>query len=218
MEDKLAPLEETPLMEDKLTYLGHASLKITTRESKTIYIDPYAGDDNDYKTPADLILVTHDHFDHNEILKVKNRTAETIIITWKEALKDGVYQSFDLGFIKIQAVPAGYNKFHNEKECVGFILTLTSGIKIYVPGDTAITPAMDDLKDQNIDYCFLPMDGIYTMTPETAMGAAEKIKAKQFIPYHTDPNSPEINHQIVDRFTAKNKLILEQGEELILKK
>ena len=61
---------------DKLTYLGHASLCIETSEGKIIYIDPYAGDDADYERPADLILVTHDHYDHNEISKVKNRATE----------------------------------------------------------------------------------------------------------------------------------------------
>ena len=52
-----------------LVYQGQASIRIVTAEGKVIYIDPYAGDD--YDLAADLILVTHAHFDHNAIDKIK---------------------------------------------------------------------------------------------------------------------------------------------------
>ena len=204
-------------MEDKLLYLGHASLRITTKDQKTIYIDPYAGDDKSYEAPADLILVTHDHFDHNEISKVKHQENATII-TEKEALTNGEHQSFDLDFVKVEAVPAGYNKFHDETKCVGYILTLKSGITIYVPGDTTITPEMDSYASRHLDYAFFPMDGTYTMTPETATEAATKVQARHNIPYHTDPNSDSLNHDIVARFTAENQLVLEKGTEISLVK
>ena len=150
---------------DKLTYLGHASLKIKTREGKVIYIDPYAGDDSDYAEPADLILVTHDHFDHNKVQKVKNRAENVAIITEKEALVGGEHKSFHLDFVDVEAVEAGYNKNHDVNKCVGYILTLKSGIKLYIAGDTSKTPQMKTLREKNLDYAFLPMEGIYTMTP-----------------------------------------------------
>ena len=62
-----------------LLYMGQASIRIVTAENKVIYIDPYAGDS--YDLPADLILVTHAHFDHNQISKVENRNPDCIIIT-----------------------------------------------------------------------------------------------------------------------------------------
>lgn len=204
-------------MEDKLLYIGHASLRLTTSDGKIIYVDPYAGNDSNYELSADLILVTHDHFDHNEISIIKHRENATII-TEKEALVNGEYKTFDFGYVKVEAVSAGYNQFHDETKCVGYILTLKSGITLYIPGDTTITPGMDSFASRNLDYAFFPMDGTYTMTPELATEAAEKVRAKHSIPYHTDPNNDALNHDIVARFTAENKLVVEKGTEIILTK
>ena len=202
-------------MEDKLLYIGHASLRLATSDGKIIYVDPYAGNDSNYELPADLILVTHDHFDHNEISKIRHQENATII-TEKEALVNGEYKTFDFGYVKVEAVSAGYNQFHDETKCVGYILTLKSGVTLYIPGDTTITPQMNSFASRNLDYAFFPMDGTYTMTPELATEAAEKVHARHSIPYHTDPNSDALNHDIVARFTATNKLVVEKGEEISL--
>ena len=67
-------------MDDKLIYLGHASLKIITRESKVIYIDPFAGEESYYQTPADLILVTHDHYDHFSLEDIKKAANDSTVL------------------------------------------------------------------------------------------------------------------------------------------
>ena len=91
--------------------MGQASLRIVAPEGKVIYIDPYAGDD--YDLPADLILVTHGHFDHCAVDKVQDRNEDCMIITHREAVVDGVHQTFDLGDVTIVAVEAGYNQWHD---------------------------------------------------------------------------------------------------------
>lgn len=200
---------------DKLLYLGHASLRITTADDKTIYIDPYAG--SDYEKPADLILVTHNHFDHNAIDKVKNRNSGAQIVTALEALKDGKHNTFDFGYAKVEAVEAGYNSYHDVKKCVGYIITLASGVSLYVAGDTYITPQMPEFSARNLDYAFIPTDGTYTMTAEEASQVADTINAKHSIPYHMNPNK-DFDETIAERFSAKNKLVVKPGEEIAIRK
>ena len=159
----------------KLLYMGHASIRITTAEDKVIYIDPFAGDG--YEPAADLILVTHGHYDHTALDKVENRSDDCEIITWEEALEGGQHQSFELPYATVEAVEAGYNKNHNVSECVGYVITLSDGTKVYVSGDTSKTEQMPSLADQNIDYAFFCCDGIYNMDLEEAAECAALVKA-----------------------------------------
>ena len=129
----------------KLLYQGQASIRVITPENKVIYIDPYAG--NGYDMPADLILVTHSHFDHNAVDKIENRNDDCTIITQNEAIKNGEHQIFNLDFVTVEAVEAGYNKWHDVSECVGYVLTFSNGKSIYVTGDTSTTEQMPKLAE-----------------------------------------------------------------------
>lgn len=166
----------------KLFYQGHASFRITTDEGVVIFIDPYAG--VGYQTPADIVLITHEHYDHNDIGKV-TLTPRTIVIRAKDALTNGVYHSFVEKNVKITAVPA-YNSHHPKSECVGYLLSF-DGITIYHAGDTDFIPEMCDLRKENIDYALLPIDGYYTMSPEAATEVANVIMPKHMIPMHMKP-------------------------------
>lgn len=196
---------------NKLLYLGHASLRIITREGKVIYIDPFAGDN--YELDADLVLITHDHYDHTDLSKIKNNDYK--LITYKEALEGGVHNSFNLDYVKIKSVEAGYNKYHDVTQCVGYVLTLSNSIKIYIAGDTYLTPEMYNLANDNIDYAFYPCDGVYTMNIEEAKEASERVQAKHNIPYHMVPGGG-FSEETVNNFAAENKLIIKPGEEIEL--
>ncbi len=200
---------------DHLLYLGHASLRITTADGEVIYVDPYVGDG--YEVPADLILVTHGHYDHNAVEKVVNRNDGVQVITWQEALAGGKHNSFDLGYVLVEAIEAGYNSYHDVRECVGYILTLKSGVKIYVAGDTYITPQMKEFSGRHFDYAFIPTDGTYTMTAEEASQVADMIQARHSIPYHMNPGKL-FDAEIAERFTGMNKMVVKDGEEIGLEK
>ncbi len=200
-----------------LLYLGHASLRIVTTDEKVIYIDPYAG--GAYDLPADLILVTHEHFDHNDINRITNQSEDCRIITWKEALEGGEHQSIDLPYVSVESVEAGNNRFHDLRKCVGYVLRFPNGVLVYVSGDTSTTAQMADMADMQIDYAFFCCDGVYNMGPEEAAKCAELVGAKHSIPYHTaSTDSGKIfDSDHADQFYAPNRLILFPGDEIELK-
>lgn len=174
-------------MLENVECLGHASVKI--KNNLIIYIDPYKipGDDK-----ADIILITHDHYDHLSLQDIKKiQTEETVIVIPSQAVGgiSGIIKKINPGDsiiikgIKITAVPA-YNtkkKFHpKKKNYVGYIVKVND-ITYYHSGDTDKIPEMKDL---NVDVAFLPVGGTYTMDAEQAAKAVEDIKPKIAVPIH----------------------------------
>ena len=206
-------LTEEPASGARLLYQGHASLRIETGEGKVIYIDPYAGEG--YDLAADLILVTHGHQDHNAVKKVRKRNEDCRIITWKEGLVKGEYRTFDLGYAVVEAVQAGNNRNHSIKKCVGWVITLSDGITVYVSGDTSTTDQMAELAERKIDYAFFVCDGVYNMDMEEAIACAKLVNAKHSIPYHMKPGSL-FSQKKAEQFDVPNRLIIPAGGEISL--
>ena len=186
----------------KITFLGHASLLFAC-QGKVIYVDAVgspSGTPVDYsKLPkADIILVTHEHFDHLDpkAISVLRKEQTRIVLTkaCAEKISGGTVMkngdTLTIEGIKIEAVPA-YNiaqKFHPKGIGNGYILNFDK-TRVYVAGDTENTPEMKALK--NIDIACLPMNLPYTMTPEMVADAAKAFQPKILYPYHygsTDPN------------------------------
>lgn len=194
----------------KLLYQGHASLRFETNQGKIIYVDPYAGEG--YDRQPDIVLITHEHYDHNAI-HLLELAPRTIVIRSSDALKNGIYYDFEYYGIQIKALPAA-NANHKIEECVGFLLRF-DGLCIYVAGDTSYLPSMDKLVDENIDYCFLPIDGIYNMGPEEASRVAGIIKPKHLIPYHSKPGTLMDMNQTM-RVTYDGAMLVRPGQAIVL--
>jgi L-ascorbate metabolism protein UlaG (beta-lactamase superfamily) len=181
----------------KITFLGHASLRMTFG-GKEIYIDPFSRLADYSKLPkADLILITHEHGDHldpNAVAAV--RTAKTVMvltaacaqqITGGIIMKNGDKQTVE--GISVEAVPA-YNlvhkrengqPFHPQGQGNGYILTFGDK-RVYIAGDTENIPEMKSLR--NIDCAFLSMNIPYTMTPEMVADGAKAFRPRILYPYH----------------------------------
>lgn len=168
-------------------WLGHDTFKITGE--KIIYTDPFRIKKKD---AADIILITHEHYDHcspEDIRKVQG--PQTIIVAPADCtakltgqviiMKPG--DKLEVGGISIEAVPS-YNtnkKFHTrDRGWVGYIFT-TNSQRIYLAGDTDHIPEM---KTFRADIALLPVSGTYVMTPDEAAAAALDILPKTAIPMH----------------------------------
>ena len=198
---------------DRLLYQGHGSLRIVTAQGKVIYIDPYAGDG--YDLPADLILVSHGHQDHNAVHLIRNRNEGCRIIEYTDALVDGEYKTFDLGFARVEAVAAGNNRNHDIRVCVGWLITLPSGVSVYATGDTSTTDQMAKLAERDIHYAFIVCDGKYNMDMDEAVRCAKLIQARHSIPYHMAPGKL-FDRRRAEKFDVPGRLILPAGEEIDL--
>jgi L-ascorbate metabolism protein UlaG (beta-lactamase superfamily)/rhodanese-related sulfurtransferase len=183
----------------KLHALMHSSIRIEY-DGRNLYIDPCTnlrGRTVDYAAmpKADIILVTHEHFDHYDTAAIRQLTADGTLLIMNPrcvelygsgtAMANGDRQQLADG-IMLEAVPA-YNttaehlQFHPKGRDNGYILTL-DGLRIYIAGDTEDIPEMADIKD--IDIAFLPCNQPYTMTPEQLVNAAKMVNPKVLFPYH----------------------------------
>jgi L-ascorbate metabolism protein UlaG (beta-lactamase superfamily) len=179
-----------------ITFIGHATLVITWG-SLVVHVDP-VGEYADFATlpKADLVFVTHDHFDHLDpaAIAAVRTTGTEVVLTAKCAakVKGTVMANGDRRTctgIGVEAVPAYNikherspgNPFHPKGEGNGYVLTL-GGLRVYVAGDTENTPEMKALT--GIDVAFLPMNLPYTMTPEMVADAALAFRPKVLYPYH----------------------------------
>lgn len=181
----------------EITFIGHGTLMFSFN-GKIIHVDPWSKLTDYTSLPkADVILVTHEHFDHLDLQAIDTIRTDTTEIIINEAsakqVKNGlVMKNGDIKTVKgisIQAVPA-YNivhmrsenqPFHPKGSGNGYVLTFADK-KVYIAGDTENTPEMKQLK--NIDIAFLPMNLPYTMTPEMVADAAKAIQPKILYPYH----------------------------------
>lgn len=182
----------------RIQWHGHDTFSI--EGDIKIYTDPYK---ISKKTEADLILISHDHFDHLSLEDLKKiSTNKTTIVAAKECLnkitgisykeKIGILpgENKTINHIRIRAVNA-YNidkinpdtkkPFHpKEDNKIGFFLNI-KGISIYHTGDSDLIPEMSDLRP---DILLVPVSGTYVMTAREAAQATETIKPKIAIPMH----------------------------------
>ena len=181
-------------MLENIEVLYHSSIRIN--KEKTIYIDPFKIDRN--YNDADIVFITHDHYDHyseEDIDKVINENT-TIIIPEElltKLLKKGINKNaiitvdpnekYVVQGIKFETIPA-YNTnktFHPKKNgWVGYIIII-NGIRYYIAGDTDIT---EENKQVKCDVAFVPVGGTYTMDFKEAANLINEIKPKIAIPIH----------------------------------
>lgn len=195
----------------KLLYQGHGSHRLQTADGTVIYIDPHAG--TGYDVPADCILVSHDHYDHNAVDLIQTQKPGCRTITYQEALAGGEYRTFTVGGVEIEAVEA-YNQNHDRTSSVGFVIR-ADGVSAYFSCDTSETEQMHTFAGRGLDYAFLCCDGVYNMDLDEAARCARIIGARHNVPVHMKPGEL-FDRARAEAFDAPNRLIIEPGQEIEL--
>lgn len=177
-----------------ISVLYHSSIRI--EKEKIIYIDPFKI--KKQYADADIIFITHDHFDHyseEDIDKVKKDDTSIIIpedllqkVLAKGFLKDNIVtvkpnNKYSIKGINFETIPA-YNvnkQFHpKENKWVGYIIEIEK-VRYYIAGDTDIT---EENRKVKCDVAFVPVGGTYTMTYSEAATLINEIKPKIAVPIH----------------------------------
>ena len=181
-------------MLEYIEVLCHSSIKIN--KEKVIYIDPFKIDKN--YNDADIVFITHDHYDHyseEDIDKVINEN--TIIIIPEELLtkllRKGINKNaiitvepnekYMVQGIKFETIPAyNTNKTFHPKEngWVGYIIEI-KGVRYYIAGDTDIT---EENRRVKCDVAFVPVGGTYTTDFKEAAQLINEIQPKIAVPIH----------------------------------
>ena len=171
----------------KIHWLGHDTIRLDG--SRVVCFDPYQINSTQ---PADIILITHEHFDHcspEDVAKVQKEDA--IIVTDAASAKKvkgdvrvvAPGEHLQVKGVDIEVLHA-YNTnkdFHPKSSgMLSFVVTL-DGVRYYHAGDTDFIPEMKGLQ---VDVAFLPVSGTYVMTAEEAAQAARAIMPKLAIPMH----------------------------------
>src|SRR4051795_4949811 len=188
----------TEMLLEEVEWLGHSGFRIGVGKA-SIYIDPYrvAGD----APPADLVLITHQHYDHFSIQDLERlRKDDTRVIAPAavaerlegsvQSIRPGEVIETDVYGVDVRAVPA-YNTskrdgegrpFHaREAGCVGYEVNVR-GERLYHAGDTDVIPEMDAVV--GVDVALLPFSGIYVMAAREAAEAARRIQPTVAVPMH----------------------------------
>ncbi len=183
----------------QITWLGHDGFKL--KKAKVVYVDPFQL--KSAAEPADIVCVTHEHFDHlsvDDLKKVVTSHTTVVTIAACQEAANGLRPKavrvvrpgdrLEVDGITIEAVPA-YNTskfrapgkpFHPQEDAkVGFVLGI-GGIRIYHAGDTDAIPEMT--KAAGVDVALLPVSGTYVMTAAEAAQAWSAIRPKLAIPMH----------------------------------
>ncbi|HEY1358572.1 MAG TPA: MBL fold metallo-hydrolase [Thermoleophilaceae bacterium] len=183
---------------DSLEWLGHAGFRLTVGKA-AVYIDPYRVNGG---PPADLILITHGHYDHFSPQDIERLSHDRTVLIGPAAVAERVSgrvlsvrpgELVDDELIRGVGVAtvAAYNTskrgpdgsvFHpREAGWLGYDLNVR-GERLYHSGDTDVIPEMDSVS--GVDVALLPVSGTYVMTAGEAAEAARRIQPRVAVPMH----------------------------------
>lgn len=226
-----------------IRWLGHSGFLL--RDGKTVLVDPWL--EGNPKAPggvesapvADLMLLTHDHFDHaGDAVALARKTGAVVV---------GIFEL--VGDLKARGVPDGQllhggggmnvggtvvlEGFHitmteARHSCslgapVGYVIRTPSGVTVYHAGDTGIFAGMSLIGElYPIDVALLPIGSVFTMDYRQAAKACALLSAKAVVPMHygtfpiLEPNADRFVAELRKVSPGTKPIVLPPGGETVI--
>lgn len=196
----------------QIRWHGHACFEITN--NVTIVTDPHDGNSIGLPAPhvaGDIILVSHDHYDHN-CVNVVEKPDSTIVTNGQQQ---------KIGKVDIQGIPSFHDEAKGEKRGKNMIYKFTvDGVIFCHLGDLG-HPLDEELRNQigDVDILFIPVGGTYTLDADGAWNLIDQVKPRIAIPMHFKTGGLSLPIAGIESFLEKNKFKqLKVGTEIDIEK
>ncbi len=196
----------------QIIWHGHACFEIT--DDLTIVTDPHDGKSIGIETPmvkGDIILVSHDHYDHNSVRTVEKKDSVVVRDAGKKNVKG----------VEIEGIESFHDEVKGAKRGKNIIFKFkVDDITFCHLGDLGHIPDKEILdKIGEVDILFIPVGGVYTLDADSAWETANLIKSKIIVPMHYKIQGLSLPISDVDPFLAKNKFkVIHVGNQIDIEK
>jgi L-ascorbate metabolism protein UlaG (beta-lactamase superfamily) len=163
----------------KLKWLGHSCFLITSETGLRIITDPYSTVNGINYSPvneaADIVTVSHDHLDHNNIAAVRGKP-EVITGSGTKTAKE----------IQFKGIASHHDESKGKERGANTIFCFTvDGIRLCHLGDLGHELSREEIAQiGNADVLFIPIGGFFTIDARVATKVADGLKPKVIIPMH----------------------------------
>jgi len=194
----------------KLEWYGHSYVIVECEGGVRIAIDPHDGASLNlpsYRSKADYLLVTHDHFDHNAVEMV---SVSGDIVRWRTG-------RINLGNVEVEGLPSYHDKSGGELRGSNTIYVISGRIRIAHLGDLG-HPLTSDLREklEGVDILILPVGGVYTIDAYEAWEIVKELNPKLVLPIHFWLPGSTMPLDPLERFllTAKTRRLRVEGNSI----
>src|SRR5580698_7512335 len=227
-----------------VTWLGHATVMVSTARGTNLLIDPFIAQNpkypKDFALPSkiDYILLTHGHGDHiSDVVPVAQKHGSTVVAIYELAAyveSKGVGKTIGMNMggtvqlddVAVTMVDAKHSSGAQDEKGVhyvgiaaGFVLEVAGGTVLYHAGDTCVFGDMKLIHDlYKPQVVMLPIGGFYTMGPKEAALACKLLEPETVLPIHWG-TFPQLTGTPEDLQTLVNQFVKvicwKPGEEFL---
>jgi len=191
----------------RIIWHGHSCFEV--KDEVSLVIDPHDGKSIGIRPPkavADIVIVTHDHFDHNAVRVVQGPKTKVVTDPGR-ATRLGV---------RILGIPAFHDHVEGARRgAITIFKFVIDGITFCHLGDIGEMLGPERIRDLGkVDILFIPAGGRFTLEPEEAWELTRAISPKVVVPMHFRLGGISLPLKPVSAFTDLADIVVKVGNEI----